>query len=87
MADHILAGHFGTYAETYEDSLQNLQGKRVISEELYYQIKGLGGFRNILVHQYLGIDPDEVFENFQKGLAVFPAYAQEILVWLDTTFN
>ena len=87
VADHILAGHFGIYAETYEDSLQNLQDKGVISEELYRQIKGLGGFRNILVHQYLGIDPDEVFENFHKGLVVFPAFAQEILVWLDTTLS
>ena len=47
------------------------------------QIKGLDGFRNILVHRYLGINPDEVFDNFQKGLVVFPAFAQEILAWLD----
>jgi uncharacterized protein YutE (UPF0331/DUF86 family) len=43
----------------------------------------LGAFRNILVQRYLGIDPDEVFGNFQKGLVVFPAFAQEILAWLD----
>ena len=84
VADHILVGHFGVYAETYEESLQTLRDKGVISQELYRQIRGLGGFRNILVHRYLGIDPDEVFENFQKGLVVFPAFAQEILVWLDT---
>ena len=83
VADHILAGHFGVYVETYEESLQALQDKAVISVELYGQIKGLGGFRNILVHRYLGIDPNEVFDNFQKGLAVFPAFAREILAWLD----
>ena len=83
VADHILAGHFGAYVETYEESLQALQDRAVISAELYGQIKGLGGFRNILVHRYLGIDPDEVFDNFQKGLVVFPAFAREILVWLD----
>lgn len=47
-------------------------------------MKGLGGFRNILIHRYLGIDPVEVFENFQKSLEVFPEFAQEILLWLDT---
>ena len=83
VADHILAGHFGAYVETYEESLQALQDRAVISAELYGQIKGLGGFRNILVHRYLGIDPDEVFDNFQKGLVVFPAFAREILAWLD----
>lgn len=83
VADHILAGHFGAYVETYEESLQALRDRAVISAELYGQIKGLGGFRNILVHRYLGIDPDEVFDHFQKGLVVFPAFAQEILAWLD----
>lgn len=83
IADHILAGHFGMYIETYEESLASLQQQGVISDGLYQQIKGLGGFRNVLVHRYLGIDPEEVFEHFQKGLSVFPHFAQEILTWLD----
>jgi len=87
VADHILAGHFGVYAETYEESLGTLRDRAVISEELYREIKGLGGFRNILVHRYLDINPDEVFESFQKGLVVFPAFAREILAWLDATVS
>jgi len=83
IADHILAGHFGIYAETYEESLKSLEANDVISSELYDQIRGLGGFRNILVYSYLGIDPDQVYENFQKGLLVFPLFAHEILEWLD----
>jgi uncharacterized protein YutE (UPF0331/DUF86 family) len=84
IADHILVGHFGLYAETYEESLESLRDKAVFSEGLYRRIKGLGGFRNILIHRYLGIDPQEVFENFHKGLEVFPRFAQEVLAWLDT---
>ena len=87
VADHILAGHFGVYAETYEESLGAIKDRAVISEELYRDIKGLGGFRNILVHRYLDINPDEVFESFQKGLVIFPAFAREILAWLDTTVS
>jgi uncharacterized protein YutE (UPF0331/DUF86 family) len=84
IADHVLAGHFGYYAETYESSLAGLHDKGVISDNLYLQMKGLDGFRNILIHRYLGINPVEVFENFQKSLEVFPEFAQEILAWLDT---
>jgi uncharacterized protein YutE (UPF0331/DUF86 family) len=83
IADHILAGHFAFYAETYEESLEGLHDKRVISPELYRQIRGLGGFRNILIHRYLNIDQREVFEHFGKGLTVFPEFAREILAWLD----
>jgi len=53
IADHILAGHFGHYADTYEESLASLHAKGVISDGVYSQIQGLGGFRNILVHRYL----------------------------------
>ncbi len=83
IADHILAGHFGVYAETYEESLTSLEAKGVISEEVYGRIKGLGGFRNILVHRYLDIDPREVQQHLEKGLDVFPRFAQEILDWLE----
>ena len=34
-ADHILAGHFGLYPETYEQSLKALRDNQVISEGLY----------------------------------------------------
>jgi uncharacterized protein YutE (UPF0331/DUF86 family) len=87
IADHILAGHFGIYIETYEESLEGLQNNEVISATLYQQIKGLGGFRNILVHGYLGLDTAQVFDNFQKGLVVFPLFAQEILEWLEAQFG
>ncbi len=83
VANHVLTGHFGFYAETYEGSLQGLRDKGVISLERYREIQGLGGFRNILIHRYLDIDPREVWENLHKGLVVFPGFARDILGWLD----
>jgi uncharacterized protein YutE (UPF0331/DUF86 family) len=84
VADHILAGHFGQYAESYEQSLEMLRDVHVLPGHLYEQMRGLGGFRNILVHGYLEIDPQHVYENFGKGLRVFPQYGQVMLAWLDT---
>lgn len=84
IADHILVGHFGFYANSYEESLQGLRQKDVISAELFSQIKGLGGFRNVLVHMYQEIDPDLVADSLNKGLGAFPQFAQEILHWLES---
>jgi uncharacterized protein YutE (UPF0331/DUF86 family) len=83
IADHILVGHFGFYANSYEESLLGLRDKGVISSDLFEQIKGLGGFRNVLVHMYQEIDPALVADSFHKGLHAFPQFAQEILLWLD----
>lgn len=84
IADHILVGHFGFYASSYEESLQGLLDKNVISPKLFSQIKGLGGFRNVLVHMYQEIDTALVADSLNRGLIAFPQFAQEILHWLDS---
>jgi len=81
-ADHILSGYFGVYSETYEDTLQQLREKGVVSQNLYESIKGLGGFRNILVHDYLKVDVTELHRNLLKAFEVFPAFSSEIQQWL-----
>lgn len=83
IASHILASHFGDYRQTYESNLVGLVEHGVISSGLYHELKGLGGFRNILVHLYQNIDPHQVWESYQKSLIIFPQFAQEVIAWLD----
>ncbi|MFQ5399997.1 MAG: DUF86 domain-containing protein [Anaerolineae bacterium] len=82
VADHILVGEFGLHPTTYESSLAGLWEKGVITEPLYQQLKGLGSFRNVLVHLYQDVDPRQVWENYRKGMVVFPLFAQAMLAWL-----
>ena len=84
VADHVLSGHFGVYSDTYEETLEQLRDKGVISKDLYRRIKGLGGFRNILVHDYLKVDLAEIQRNLVKAFEVFPAFSSEIQHWLKT---
>lgn len=84
IADHILTEEFSIYTATYEASLKALQEHQVISDLLYHQIKGLGGFRNVLVHLYQEIDLEQVLTSHHKALIVFPKFAQEIFLWLDS---
>jgi uncharacterized protein YutE (UPF0331/DUF86 family) len=83
VSNQILGGHFAQYPGSYESSLEMLHNAQVLPSELYEQMRGLGGFRNILAHGYLEIDPRLVYENLEKGLRVFPRYGQVILAWLD----
>jgi len=85
IADHILSAKFGIYPETYEDSLRLLKDKEVISFDLYQEIKGLGGFRNILVHEYLKVDIDELYKNFLECFKIFPQFSKEVQKWLERT--
>lgn len=82
LGNHILAGKFLTTAEEYEQILQKLLEKQVISSELYSELRGLGGFRNILVHGYLSINPELVYLHFRRALNTFPRFIVEIERWL-----
>lgn len=84
IGNHILAGHFKISVEEYGQIINQLYDKKVISEELYANLLGLGGFRNILVHNYLSLDHQLVYEHYQKALFVFPRFIAELYTWLGS---
>jgi uncharacterized protein YutE (UPF0331/DUF86 family) len=83
IGNHILSAHFGVTPKDYEDIIAQLEIHGVIAERLRNRLKGLGGFRNILVHDYLRIDPDRVAEYLSKAPIDFSDFAHEIRDWLS----
>ncbi|MEK6692217.1 MAG: DUF86 domain-containing protein [Nitrospirota bacterium] len=80
--DHILSSRFEIISESYEDIIENAYKKSLLEEPLYSKLKGLGGFRNILAHEYLYLSDEEVFKNFIKMLGVIDEVIEsfEILI-------
>lgn len=83
IGNQILAGHYKVSVDEYEQILQQLEAKKVISSELYKELRGLGGFRNILVHDYLSLDHEIVYSHYKKAFTVFPRFIAEIYDWLE----
>jgi uncharacterized protein YutE (UPF0331/DUF86 family) len=79
---HVLRNGFGRSAETYEQILSGLGREGVLSAPLVEEVGGLGGFRNILVHAYLDLDPERVWEILQRAPDRFERFAREITQWL-----
>ncbi len=82
IGNHILAGAFQIAAEEYEEIIEKLREKGVISPALHAELRGVGGFRNILVHGYLRINPELVYAHYKKALRSFPMFIAEIERWL-----
>lgn len=83
IGNHILSAHFGVTAQDYEDIITQLARHRVIDDAARRQLRGLGGFRNILVHGYLRIDPERVAGHLAKAPRDFTAFARQVRTWLD----
>lgn len=84
LGNHILSAHFGISPQDYEDIPVQLGRCGVIPAALRDRLKGLGGFRNILVHDYLRLDPARVSAYLQRAPADFSDFAAAIRTWLDT---
>jgi len=84
IGNHILSAHFGVSARDYEDVLTQLAACGVIDAELRERFRGLGGFRNLLVHGYLKLDADRVAIVMADAPERFSALARAIRAWLAT---
>lgn len=83
IGNHVLAGHFNVHPSDYEDVLERLLQQGVLSPGLRKKLRGLGGFRNVLVHAYLEIDEGRVYDALDEKLPAFHAFTREIEAFLD----
>ena len=85
IGNHILTAHYGVSPQDYEDIITQLGGHGVIDSDLRGRLKGLGGFRNVLVHGYLRIDPTRVEDALRRAPVDFRDFGRAIRRWLDAT--
>lgn len=83
IGNHILSAHFGVSAQDYEDILEQLARHGVLPRETRERLKGLGGFRNILVHDYLRLDRELVAAKLARAPQDFSEFAVAVRHWLE----
>lgn len=83
IGNHILVAQYGVSPQDHEDVAEQLFQQGILDEELRARLKGLGGFRNLLVHDYLRLEPDKVAEALDRAPRDFGDFARAIRQWLD----
>lgn len=83
IGNHILSAHYGVSAEDHEAVITLLAREGVIDSDVRARLSGIGGFRNILVHDYLRVDPKLLAENLARAPEDFSAFAAAVRKWLD----
>jgi uncharacterized protein YutE (UPF0331/DUF86 family) len=83
IGNHILTSQYGTSSEGYQDIVEQLARQGILDSGLHQRLRGLAGFRNILVHDYLRLDPDRVLEALARAPEDFDDFARAIRRWLE----
>ena len=84
IANHIISDKNMRLPMGYADAFKVLMENDIISKELGNKMEKMAKFRNIIVHQYEGIDPEIVVSILRKNLKDFEKYKKAILKILIT---
>lgn len=84
IANYIIAGQNLSVPDEQKNVFIVLGKDGVLSEELVKRIKGMVSFRNILVHNYLYTDPNQVYDILQNQLSDFNSFAKAIVNYLES---
>ena len=78
IGNHIISDRGYRKPETYGEIFEILAEEGVISDQLNRALTGMAAFRNVLVHDYLKLDREKVYQvmhrhvkNFEELAAVF----------------
>ncbi|MBI2662822.1 DUF86 domain-containing protein [Candidatus Woesearchaeota archaeon] len=66
---------FPTNDDTVFDKLKQ---EKIISEKMRNILKAMKRFKNVLIHKYVDIDEEMVFNNAKNNLLDFKMFKQEI---------
>ena len=65
------------------DAIMILGERGVLPEDLSERLVKAKGFRNMLVHEYVAIDPALMLENMKTGIPDVRAFAVSMAQWLE----
>ena len=78
LANHLIADRGWRMPATNRETFQVLAENGALPEDLARRMEGWAGFRNILVHLYLEIDQDILFDILTRDLHELRAFAAEL---------
>lgn len=82
IGNHIISGLGLKRPESYSGTVAILGQEGIIPRDFCQKLEGMAGFRNILVHEYLTVDLQIVYEVLQSRLSDFQTFAEYICAFL-----
>ncbi len=74
----ILSDRSVLIPQGYRDIFPKLAGIGVLPDDFARKLVGMAGFRNVLVHMYLEVDPRKVYSSLQHDLGDFELFARYV---------
>ena len=83
IAAHVIADAGFSTPATYRESFQILAAEGVLDQSLATQMERWAGLRNVLVHLYLEVDHNILFDILQDDLSQIEAFVQQVMRYIS----
>jgi uncharacterized protein YutE (UPF0331/DUF86 family) len=80
---HVLAGSSLEVPDEYKQIILKMGQHRILPYDFAQRIAPMAGFRNVVVHEYLTVDPDLVYRHLQHGLDDFEQFIDHVYGYLQ----
>ena len=87
IGNHLIAALSLRRPESRADIPLVLRDADVLDKELAQRLHEAVNFRNLIVHAYLGVNPEQVYEILQKDLGDIEAFVTAITLYVEATGN
>ncbi len=85
IATHVVTADYDTRVQDYRQAIESLGEEGVLPPAFAERLSPIASFRNILVHEYLAIDPVKLYDILIHGRADVEEFGQRIAVYLQRT--
>lgn len=82
ISTHLVAGLEVGRPQEYRESILALGDAGILPADFASHLSQIAGFRNIIVHEYLEIDPDQIHRAITVGLDDLERYATYVIAYL-----
>ena len=85
IATHIISADYNARVEDYRQAIESLGREGVLPPASAERLAPIAGFRNILVHEYLVVDPMKLYDMLIHGRTDLQEFGQRIIGYLQRT--
>jgi len=85
IATHIISADYNARVQDYRQAIESLGKEGVLPPTFAERLAPIASFRNILVHEYLAVDPAKLYDVLINGRKDLPEFGQRITEYLQRT--
>lgn len=82
ICDHVINEKGFRKPEDYKDNIYVMCENGVLLKEFGEKFSGVAGFRNILVHDYVEIDNEKVYQHFKNDAGDIEKFMRHVVKYL-----